>query len=457
MHSLPAVLPWRTLSPLAVPASGLLDSGMVKTAESQSARTNWSGNLVYGARRFFVPETVDEAQAIVRAAQKLRALGSRHCFNRIADTGDTQVSLERLNRVVSLDRAAARVTVEGGIRYGELGPWLHAEGYALANLASLPHISIAGACATAAHGSGVRLGGLATAVAAIEFIDADGDLVTLSRDKDPDTFPGAVVSLGALGVITRLTLDVEPAFDVRQDVYRALPFAALEPHFDEIMAAGYSVSLFTDWRGEAVDQVWVKSKLAGGEKFEPAPSLFGARPATKNMHPLPALDAVHCTEQMGVPGPSYDRLPHFRMGFKPAIGEELQVEYFVPSEHAVEAVGTLHRWGDRMAPLLMVSEVRTIAADDLWMSPCYRQPCVAFHFSFRLDAPALDKFLPGLEEALAPFAPRPHWGKVFTMPPETVRARYPKLPAFRNLLDARDPKGKFRNAFVERYVFGTGA
>jgi alditol oxidase len=420
------------------------------------ARTNWSGNLTYGARTFLTPATVEEAQEAVRAADKLRVLGSRHCFNTIADTPATQMSLERLNKVVSLDKAKRQVTVEGGIRYGELGPILHGEGYALHNLASLPHISIAGACATATHGSGVTLGNLATAVAAVEFINADGDLVTHSRDKNPDTFPGAAVNLGALGVVTRMTLDVEPTFTVRQDIYRALPYAAMAAHFDEIMGAGYSVSLFTDWRGDAVDQVWVKSMVAAGEKFAPARDLFGAKSATKKMHPVATLDAVNCTEQMGILGPSYDRLPHFRMGFMPAIGEELQVEYFVPAEHGVAAAMTLHQWGDRMAPLLIISEVRTVAADELWMSPCYHQPCVVFHFSFRLDQTALEKFLPGLEAALAPFQPRPHWGKVFTMPPETVQARYPKLSALRDLLNTHDPKGKFRNAFVDRYVFGRG-
>ena len=415
--------------------------------------TNWAGNLTYGAARLLKPATVEEAQAAVHAAAKVRALGSRHCFNDIADTTGTQISLERLRKVVSLDTARRRVTVEGGARYGDVGPWLHERGYALHNLASLPHISIAGACATATHGSGTALGNLATAVAAIEFIDATGDLVTLSREKNADTFAGAAVSLGALGVITRLTLDVVPAFDVRQTVYRDLPVAALEAHFDEIMASGYSVSLFTDWRGDTIEQAWIKARVDGGRITAAEPSFFGARPATTNLHPVAELDAVNCTEQMGVAGPWYDRLPHFRMGFTPAGGGDYQVEYFVPRRHAVAAVQALHRHGERLAPLLMISEIRTVAADDLWLSPCYRQPCVVFHFSFKPDWPGLKKILPGMEEVLAPFDPRPHWGKLFTMPPSAVRARYEKLPAFRALLDAHDPGGKFRNAFVERMIF----
>ncbi len=314
------------------------------------SRTNWAGNLAYGADRLLLPNTVEEAQEAVRTAGKLRVVGSRHCFNDIADTTGTHLSLERLRRVVWVDRARGRVTVEGGVRYGDVGPQLHEQGYAPHNLASLPHISIAGACATATHGSGTALGNLATAVAAIEFINAAGDLVTLSRELDRDTFAGAVVGLGALGVVTKLTLDLQPAFNVRQDVYRDLPVTALEAHFDEIMSSGYSVSLFTDWRGDTVEQAWIKSRVDAGSRFEAEHSFFGARPATENMHPLADLDAVNCTEQMGVAGPSYERLPHFRMGFTPAGGEDLQVEYFVPKEHAVAAMKTLHRQGDRLAP-----------------------------------------------------------------------------------------------------------
>ena len=420
----------------------------------QQAGTNWAGNIAYGSSGLLSPRSVDEVQEIVRAAARVRALGSRHCFNTIADTSGTHISLQHLKRMVRLDRAAGRVTVEGGIRYGDLGPLLDAAGYALHNLASLPHISVAGACATATHGSGAANGNLATAVTAITFVDAAGELVTLSREADGDTFAGAVVNLGGLGVIVALTLEVQPAFEMRQDVYTDLPLAALAARFDEIMASGYRVSLFTDWRGDTVNQVWLKRKVDAGDAAAAPSSLPAARPATTNRHPLDGHDPVNCTGQMGVPGPWYERLPHFRMDFTPSGGEEIQAEYFVAREHALAAVDVLRHWGDRLAPLLMVSEVRTVAADDLWMSPCYRQPCVAFHFSFERNWPALQRLLPGLEAALAPFHPRPHWGKVFTLPAAEVQARYAKLPAFRALLAAHDPGGKFRNAFVDEMVFG---
>jgi alditol oxidase len=421
-------------------------------AETTGPRTNWAGNLTYAAERFVRPGTVLEAQEAVRAASKVRAVGSRHCFNDIADTTGAQLSLDRLNGVLALDRQRSQVTVEGGIRYGELGPYLHSQGYALHNLASLPHISIAGACATATHGSGA-LGNLAIAVAEIEFINAGGDLVTLSREKDGEVFGGAVVNLGALGVVTKLTLDLQPAFHVRQDVFRELPWAELEARFDAIMSSGYSVSVFTAWQADTVEQVWVKSVVGAGAAFAAKESLFGARAATANIHPLERLDAANCTEQVGVIGPAYDRLPHFRMGFTPATGEELQVEYFVPRECAVPAIRALRRHRERLAAILLMGEIRTVAADALWMSPCYRTPCVAFHFSFKQDWPSLSAILPGLEQALAPYHPRPHWGKMFTMAPEQIRVHYPRLADFRALLQAHDPRGKFRNAFVERNVF----
>ncbi|HEY1720080.1 MAG TPA: FAD-binding protein [Magnetospirillaceae bacterium] len=412
-------------------------------------RTNWAKNLVYGADRFVVPTSVAEAQEAVRAAKMVRVVGSRHCFNDIADTTGTQISLERLNRVVALDKTKSQVTIEGGVRYGELGPYLHDQGYALLNMASLPHISVAGAIATATHGSGA-LGNLATAITAIEFVKGDGDLVTLSRDKSPDVFPGAVVHLGTLGVVTKLTLAIRSAFQVRQDVFLDLPFDAYENHFDAIMASGYSVSAFTPWQIDVVEQVWVKSEVEPGTAFAAKDSLFGGRPSTVKMHPIVGVDSVNCTEQLGVAGPAHDRLPHFRMGFTPASGDELQVEYFVPRDHAVAAIRALRQFGPRMKNELLVGEIRTVAADDLWMSPCYQVPCVVFHFSFKQDWPALKVVLPRLEAALAPYHPRPHWGKMFTMPPATIRRLFPRLTDFRALMDAHDPAGKFRNAYMTR-------
>lgn len=414
---------------------------------------NWAGNYTYSATRFHHPATVAQVQDVVRRSRVLRVVGSRHSFNGIADSTEDMVSLEQLDQVVALDRTRRTVTVEGGIRYGQLGAYLHQEGFALPNLASLPHISVAGACATATHGSGVGNSNLATSVAGMELVTAAGEVITCSRDLDGDRFPGMVVSLGGLGVVTKLTLDVVPTFAVRQDVYEHLPLAQLEANFDAIVAHAYSVSLFTDWQADTLTQVWLKRHVIG-DTLDAESMFFGATAATANRHPLFALSAENCTPQQGVVGPWHERLPHFRMEYTPSNGAELQSEYFVPRQHAMAAIHAIMQLRERFTPLLFISEIRTIAADDLWMSPCYEQASVALHFTWQRDWPAVRELLPLIEAQLAPFAARPHWGKLFTMPAAQLRALYPKLSDFQNLLREYDPDGKFRNAFLDTYIFG---
>ena len=416
---------------------------------------NWASNLTYAAVNVEAPNSVSQVQEIVRRSHHVRTLGTRHSFNDIADTTGTLISLARLDHVVRLDVTSRTVTVEGGVRYGQLGEYLQARGFALGNMASLPHISVAGACATATHGSGVRNGNLATAVSAFELVTSDGELDAVSRVTHGDEFDGMVVSLGALGVVTQLTLDVVPTFQLRQDVYENLSLVSAVSQFDHIQRMAYSVSLFTDWRHDRFTQVWLKREVDADGQASLERELFGATLATANVHPLPGHSVESCTEQMGVPGPWCDRLPHFRMAFRPSSGAELQSEYFVPYQHAGDVFQAIMRIGAHIAPHLLVSEVRTIAADALWMSPCYRNACVAIHFTWKPDWTAVRGVLPLIEAALAPFAPRPHWGKLFTMRADEVSPRYQRLPDFRRLLVDHDPVGMFSNAFVDRYVFGT--
>src|SRR5208282_815164 len=338
--------------------------------------TNWAGNLEYSTENLYAAKSQEQIQDFVKKQPKLKVLGSRHCFNNIADSKDAFLSLKPLDEIVSLDPPARTVTVDAGITYGQLAPLLDSKGFALHNLASLPHISVAGSCSTATHGSGEKNGNLSTAVSALQIVTAAGDVVELSRAKDGEVFRGAVVGLGALGVITGVTLDVEPTFMMRQYVYQDLPMSEMKEHFDAIESSAYSVSLFTDWQNQRINEVWLKSRVEDGHKFDAPAEFFGAKRATRNVHPIIELSAENCTEQMGVPGPWYERLPHFRMGFTPSAGKELQSEYFVPRPNAVEAILAVERLHDRISPLLMISEIRTIAADDLWMSPCYKRACV---------------------------------------------------------------------------------
>jgi xylitol oxidase len=418
---------------------------------------NWAGNFEYSAVRIHHPKTLDEIQDLVRRAEKIRTLGSRHSFNRIADSARHDlISLEQFSPHISVDKETLTVTVEGGCRYGELSQYLHGEGFALHNLASLPHISVAGACTTATHGSGVKNGNLATAVSAMELVTADGEVVSVSREKDGDTFNGMVVGLGGFGVVIKISLDIQPTFDVQQDIYESLPLRELETHFDEIMASGYSVSLFTDWKTETINQVWVKRRLMDGKKLEVESNLFGASPAARRMHPIAKISSENCTEQMGIPGAWHERLPHFRMDHTPSSGEELQTEYFVARENAFEALLALNGIREHIAPLLMISEVRTIAADNLWMSMCHKQDSVALHFTWKMDQPAVIQLLPMIEAQLGPFDARPHWGKLFMVSPMQLEMRYERMQDFRKLLTQYDPQGKFRNAFLDFNIFGMG-
>lgn len=413
----------------------------------QEVRTNWAGNLEYSAANFYRPRTIGELQEQVRRSDKLRVLGTRHCFNDVADTTDTQISLERLERTMELNEEDQTVTIDGSVTYGELCPFLDERGFALHNLASLPHISVAGACATATHGSGINNGNLATAIQGIEFIDANGEQHKLSQGDD--NFKGAVVALGSLGVVTKLTLNVQPAYQMRQFVYLELPVSELENNFDEIMSAGYSVSLFTDYQSNTVNQVWIKQRMDDDMNLpEPEPEFYGAKLANRNVHPIIDLSAVNCTEQMGVPGPWYNRLPHFRLQFTPSSGKELQAEYFVPQEHAVETYQILSSMKSELEPLLMISEIRTIAEDNLWMSTANGRPSVAFHFTCEQNWEELSKVLPVIEEKLRPFDVRPHWGKMFTMNPSRLESLYPQMNDFRDLISEYDPNGKFHNSFI---------
>ncbi|HWC44181.1 MAG TPA: D-arabinono-1,4-lactone oxidase [Actinomycetota bacterium] len=411
--------------------------------------TNWAANLTYRATRLHRPSTLDQLRELVAGASRLRVLGSRHSFNDIADAG-VLLLLDGVAAEVAVDRGAGTVTVPAAMRYGELAGRLRAEGLALANLASLPHISVGGAVATATHGSGDANGNLATAVAGLELVAGTGELLTAARG-DPD-FDGLVVGLGSLGAVTRITLDVEPDYQVRQRTFEGLAWERLFGHLDEITSAGYSVSLFTRW-GETVAQVWVKSRVSRAPE-EVRQELFGAVAATQDRHPILGIDPVNCTRQLGVPGPWSDRLPHFRMGFTPSSGEELQSEYHLPREHAVAALQALRGLAGTIRPVLQVSELRTVAADGLWMSPQHGRDTLSVHFTWHQDWPAVRAVLAEVEAALAPFGARPHWGKLFLAGAADLAPLYERLGDFTRLAGRLDPREVFVNDWLRRHLLG---
>jgi len=417
---------------------------------------NWAGNLAYRASSVEHPETVDDLRTLLGRGGPVRMLGSRHCFNDIADTTGALIALDRMPGVVEVSPARDAVRVSGGLRYGDIAPVLQEQGLALANLASLPHISVAGAVATGTHGSGDGIGSLASAVRAITLVTVSGETVSLARGDEG--FAGAVVSLGALGAVVDLTLDVEPAYQVAQHVFEHPSWDAILADLGAVTGAGTSVSVFSTWQQtDVADQIWIKQRVPATRADaaerrsarEDLAAALGAAAAEGKRHPILGVDPEACTDQEGVAGPWYQRLPHFKLEFTPSAGAEIQSEYLVPRADAVTAVETVRGLADRIAPLLLVNEIRTVRADDLWLSSSYGTDAVGLHFTWKPDETAVRALLPEIEAAL-PASARPHWGKVFTLDGAEVRSRYPRWDDFAALAAQYDPERRLVGAYLER-------
>ncbi|MFM8530268.1 MAG: FAD-binding protein [Ilumatobacteraceae bacterium] len=407
-------------------------------------RTNWSGTVAF-EQPLALPTSLDEVRSLVRDHERVLAVGSAHSFSRAAVSSGLHLGTEALPPVVVVAPDRSTVTVAAGMRYAELGRALHAQGLALAAMASLPHISVGGAVATGTHGSGDAIGTLSSAVTALEVVTPDGDVRWVSRE-DAD-FAGWVVALGALGVVTRVSLAVEPTYDVAQSVLLGLNLDLVEQRFDDVFAAATSVSVFTRWRPTPDAQLWLKRRVDREGPWPGSPD-FGARTSEGKMHPLEDLDPVHCTEQLGQPGSWHERLPHFKAEFTPSSGDEIQAEYLLPRVRAVEGIRAVRALADRITPLLHVTEIRTMRADDLWLSPAYGHDTVGIHFTWHKDERIFD-VLPAIEEALLPLGARPHWGKVTLATPEQLAAAYPRMDDFRRLVNDADSQGKCRSVVVD--------
>jgi xylitol oxidase len=405
---------------------------------------NWSGTYRFTARRVIAARTIDDVRRAVAAGGRVRAVGTRHSFNDLADNGATLVSVTGIAPDPVLDETSRTVRVGAGSTYGAVAAWLQDRGWAVGNMGSLPHISVAGAVATGTHGSGNRNRILSAAIAGLDYVDAAGELRHAGR-SDPD-FDGMAVGLGAFGVVVRVTLDVEPSYLVRQDVYAGLPWERVLADVDEVMGAAYSVSLFTDW-GDSV-QAWVKRRLAGPEDNTVPGEFFGAR---RDPGPPRLVDApVDNLTVHGVPGPWSERLPHFRLDATPSNGDEIQSEYFVDRRQAAAALDAVRHLTRLVTPLLLISEIRTTAADRLWLSGSYDRETLGIHFTWRRLPDQVDAAVREVEAALAPFGARPHWGKVSHVQPGQLEPLYPRLGDARALFERLDPEGRFSNTRLER-------
>ena len=406
---------------------------------------NWSGIVNFRDSATEYPSTVEEIKSMVSASSKIRSRGSAHCFNAIADTDATSVTLNKLPNAIEINKESRTVRVPAGLKYGELAVALHERGWAIHNMASLPHISVAGAVATATHGSGIGNGNLATAVRSLELVLPDGNTKRISQgDED---FEGYVVGLGLTGIVVNLDLAIEPTFNISQTVYRGMSRETYAANIKEIMSLAYSVSYFTTWAAAGGGEVWAKFKSGSTAPTE----LFEAYPATSNRHPLPGLNPEPCTEQMGVSGPWHLRLPHFKMEFTPSAGDEIQSEFFVDIKDAPAAFAELEKIAPQINEILWVSEIRAIAADELWMSPHFQRDSIGIHFTWK-KVDAVYEMVKVVEATLAPFKYRPHLGKVFSASPRYLESVMPKISDFKNLISEIDPTNKFGNEFTDKLL-----
>lgn len=409
-----------------------------------TAGSTWSGTYAFRAARLVEARTIAQVQELVRAGGRVRALGTRHSFTDLADTDGTLVTVTGVDPDIRIDPDARTVTVGAGTRYGAVAAAVDAAGWALHNMGSLPHISVGGAIATGTHGSGDRNGGLATAVREIEYVDARGDRVS-ARRGDPE-FDALPVGLGAYGVVVRLALDLRPGYLVRQDVYTGLRWETVLDELDAVTGGGYSVSLFTpDWAGDGPALAFVKRRL----ECDGVPDEWlGARRRTDQVQIFDTPDPNVTTQ--GRLGPWLEALPHFRVDSAPSAGAEIQSEWFVGRADAPDAIRAIQAVARRMAPALLMSEIRTVAADRLWLSAAYERDSIALHVTWRDDPDAVARAVDVLEEALAPFGARPHWGKVHHLDAAGIARVVPRTADARTVFERLDPAGVFSNAALER-------
>ena len=406
---------------------------------------NWSKNVDFNDRGYLQPDSLTELQELIRSNGKIRARGTAHCFNEIANTSSYAINLAKMPRVIEVSAETKSVKVSPGLTYGELAPVLHSQGWALNNLASLPHISIAGSISTGTHGSGIKNQNLANQVLSLDMVTAEGELRHL--DRTSPAFNALVVGLGLGGIVYRYELKIEPTFEVRQVIYPDIPLDVLQRSFDQIMGSAYSVSYFTDWGSDQVGNLWCKFRA---DEVIPD-SIGGCAQADKKYHPITSVNPEACTEQLGVPGDWHQRLSHFKLEFTPSVGEEIQTEFFIDRKDASAAIEVLSKLGDEITPLLWITELRTIAADDLWLSGAYQRDTLGIHFTWKKED-AIYPVVEKVEAALRPFNYRPHWGKVFTAEAQYLKSVYPKMSEFKALVEALDPTKKFENSFTRRFL-----
>lgn len=409
---------------------------------------NWAGNLTFSAREFIEVNSISKLQQVVSSSQAVKVLATGHSFNAIGDTTETLISIKNLSNGIEIDSQNAQALISAGMAYADAARYLESNGWAFSNMASLGEVTIAGAISTGTHGSGSNNGVLSTSVVGLEIVLGSGELITIDQSNSEE-FAGFVVSLGALGVFTKIKMRIIPSFSVKQFVYENIGIQVVAENFDTVFNSAYSVSYFSNWAKNSTGQIWMKF-LDDSSSDNLSDNWLGANQAKAKQHPVKINNPDPCTDQLGISGKWLYRLPHFKLDSSPASGDEVQTEYLVDRKYVNEYIQDLRAIGDEIAPRVYATEIRTIKSDELWLSGAYQRETVGFHFTWKKSDTLVD-FLPRIEEILGKHHGRPHWAKLFSVRSDELSARYPKYSDFEALLKKYDPKQKFRNKFIDQY------
>ena len=409
---------------------------------------NWAGNLTFSAREFIEVNSISKLQQVVSSSQAVKVLATGHSFNAIGDTTETLISIKNLSNGIEIDSQNAQALIPAGMAYADAARYLESNGWAFSNMASLGEVTIAGAISTGTHGSGSNNGVLSTSVVGLEIVLGSGELITIDQSNSEE-FAGFVVSLGALGVFTKIKMKIIPSFSVKQFVYENIGIQVVAENFDTVFNSAYSVSYFSNWAKNSTGQIWMKF-LDDSSSDNLSDNWLGANQAKAKQHPVKINNPDPCTDQLGISGKWLYRLPHFKLDSSPASGDEVQTEYLVDRKYVNEYIQDLRAIGDEIAPRVYATEIRTIKSDELWLSGAYQRETVGFHFTWKKSDTLVD-FLPRIEEILGKHHGRPHWAKLFSVRSDELSARYPKYSDFEALLKKYDPKQKFRNKFIDQY------
>jgi len=428
---------------------------------------NWAGTASADPVRRHWPRSTDEIADAITAAAKddlpVRALGSGHSFTAAAATSGAALDLSGWTGIVAADLDSGLVTVRSGTTIRELNAALEMLGLAMANLGDIDAQTVSGAISTGTHGTGARLGGIATQVTGIELVTADGSVVSCSADARPDLFSAARVSLGALGVISTITLQCTPAFALAADE-RPMPLDEVLGRFGELAADNDHFEFYWFPYGKNA-LVKRNNRVAGGNAAPGAMpnwrrfleyevmenAAFGAlcrtgRAVPATIKPLNRLAAATLSKR------SYSA-PSHQVFVTPRRVRFVESEYAVPREALLDVLGELRAGVPRLAhPVMFPVEVRIAAADDVWLSTAYGRDSayVAIHQYVGLP---YQEYFQLFESVASAAGGRPHWGKMHTRDAAYLTGAYPRFADFLRVRDETDPGRLFANRYLEQ-VFG---